>query len=57
MYVPLVAHDIPALKPNYDGVDDLYLIPESDVEALARKALELLEARRAEVGTPKVKLK
>jgi len=54
--VPAVAYDIPALKLNYAGVDGLYLVPEGDVEALAQKALELLEARRVEVGVPRVKL-
>jgi len=56
MGVPVVAYDIPALKLNYAGVDGLYLVPEGDVEALAQKALELLDARRVEVGVPRVKL-
>jgi len=56
MGVPMVAYDIPALKLNFAGIDGLYLVPEGDVEALAQKALELLEAKRVEVGMPKVKL-
>jgi len=56
MGVPVVAYDIPALKLNYAGVDGLYLVPEGDIEALAQKALELLKARRVEVGVPRVKL-
>ncbi|MEM1851868.1 MAG: glycosyltransferase, partial [Acidilobaceae archaeon] len=56
MGVPVVAYDIPALKLNYGDVDGLYLVRESDVEALAQKVLELLEARDVSVGEPKVKL-
>ncbi|MEM4680853.1 MAG: glycosyltransferase family 4 protein, partial [Acidilobaceae archaeon] len=50
MGVPVVAYDTPALKLNYGDVDGLYLVRESDVEALAQKVLELLEARDVSVG-------
>jgi len=56
MGVPVVAYDIPALKLNYGTIEGLYLVPEGDIEALAQKTLELLEAKKVEVGTPKVKL-
>ncbi|MEM1758388.1 MAG: glycosyltransferase family 4 protein [Acidilobaceae archaeon] len=56
MGVPVIAYDIPALKLNFGGVDGLYLVRELDIEALAQKVLELLEARDISVGEPKVKL-
>ncbi|MEM1873001.1 MAG: glycosyltransferase [Acidilobaceae archaeon] len=43
MGVPVVAYDIPALRLSYEGSQGLHLVPEGDVEALAQRAVEVLE--------------
>lgn len=53
---PVVAYDIPALKVNYEDLEGVYLVKEGDIEALAQKVLEVLEARNVEVDEPRVKL-
>lgn len=52
---PVVAYDIPALRVNYGGLEGIYLVREGDVEALAQKALEILETRDVSVEEPRVK--
>ncbi|MEM2203511.1 MAG: glycosyltransferase family 4 protein [Sulfolobales archaeon] len=53
---PVVAYDIPALKISYGNLNGVYLAKEGDIEALAQKTLEILDAKNIEVDEPRVKL-
>lgn len=53
---PVVAYDIPALRINYGNLNGVYLVKEGDIEALAQKALEILDAKNIDVEEPRVKL-
>ena len=52
---PVVGYDIPALRINYGDLNGIYLVKEGDIEALAQKVLEILDAR-VDVEEPRVKL-
>ncbi len=53
---PVAAYDIPGLRINYGKLNGIYLVKEGDIEALAQKALEILDTKNIEVEEPKVKL-
>ena len=52
---PVVGYKIPALEINYGELPGVVLVEEWDLEALAVKAMEILEKRVDAVEPPKIK--